>query len=418
MKAMHKLAILALAVVAIGAGFQGADPAETLKQISDFRNQKMNELRTSGQPLTAASVNAIGNEARDKAKAAVKGIDPAKIDPKQGFAWAQLFSMAEMHKEACDAATRYLETKPDAGQKYAAQSLMMRSCNALNEGHMLAMTLDAIVPPDAMAGLSLASVTAGVYAETIQKTMGLDAALKALTRVESLFPTADDFANDKDEKVKETKLGTYYNVYSSVHQTRAEMLIEAGKTADAVAALEAGLAKVPEKYARTLKAGKIRLTMKGNVAPALTIEKSYGEFKGLESLKGKVVMLDFFAHWCGPCIASFPDMKKLYEDLKPKGFEIVQITTYYGYYKRENTAKRDMPRDVEYGKMGEFIAEHQLPWPVAYGERTNFEAYGITGIPHVTLLDRKGVVREIKIGYSPESFAKFRKEVEALIEEK
>src|SRR6185503_6586623 len=73
--------------------------------------------------------------------------------------------------------------------------------------------------------------------------------------------------------------------------------------------------------------------------------RALGECKTIDELKGKVVILDFFAHWCGPCIASLPSMRSLYEDLKPKGLEIIGVTRFYGYYKTQNRAKRDMPAD-------------------------------------------------------------------------
>lgn len=406
MKMFQRIAILAIAVVAMGAWFQGSDPAALLKEITSFRAQKLTELRAGGGAVNFAQVQ---KEVLEKAKAAVKDVDPAKIDAKQGYEWAQLFQMAEMHKEACDSAMRFIESGPTAERKFEAQFLMIRSCNTLNEGHMLAMTIGEMAPPTALQGINLAGMTAGMYATTIHKTMGLDAALKALDKVEGHLSSADGLA--------ENQKPMYYSAIAQVADARSELLNNAGRKTEALAALDSAIGKLPEGNAmlRTLKAGKTRLTMMNQPAPALNMERGYGAFTGLDALKGKVVILDFFAHWCGPCIASFPEMKKLYEDLKPSGLEIVGITTYYGYYKAENREKRDMDKDVEFGKMKEFIDEYKLPWPVVYGERSNFDAYAVTGIPHVTVLDREGKVHKIKIGYSPALFKSFREDIEKLI---
>gem|GEM_PF-6042881 len=126
------------------------------------------------------------------------------------------------------------------------------------------------------------------------------------------------------------------------------------------------------------------------------------------------MILDFFAHWCGPCIRSFPDLKNLYEANKDKGLVVVGVTSYYGFYKQENAQKRDMEKDTEFAKMGEFIKDHSMTWPVIYTDKANYDLYGVSGIPHVVLIDKKGAVHKIKVGYSPDSFAEFRKVVEAL----
>ncbi|MCH8274059.1 MAG: hypothetical protein IH851_04650 [Armatimonadetes bacterium] len=108
-------------------------------------------------------------------------------------------------------------------------------------------------------------------------------------------------------------------------------------------------------------------------------------------------------------------MIQMYDDLHSQGLEIVGVTKYYGWYGTEYRDKRDMPKDDEFARMKEFMVEHSLPWPVLFGDPANFDDYGVTGIPHVTVIDREGNVHTIEIGYRAENFAEFRKEVEALL---
>lgn len=109
-------------------------------------------------------------------------------------------------------------------------------------------------------------------------------------------------------------------------------------------------------------------------------------------------------------------MIKLQSDFKDKGLEVVGITTYYGYYGQENNQARDMSRDVEFARMkDDFYAKHNLPWPTVFADRSNLEKYGVGGIPHITVIGRDGKVHSFKIGYSAETFAEFRKEIEKLV---
>ncbi|HUX08968.1 MAG TPA: TlpA disulfide reductase family protein [Acidobacteriota bacterium] len=116
-----------------------------------------------------------------------------------------------------------------------------------------------------------------------------------------------------------------------------------------------------------------------------------------EDIEGKVVMLDFWANWCGPCIASFPNLRQLHEKYQDQPLVILGITGFQGSmsnYGKEHVA--DISRERELELMPEFIAYQNVTWPIAFSERGCFDPeYGVRGVPTAVVIDKKGNVRFI-----------------------
>ncbi len=134
------------------------------------------------------------------------------------------------------------------------------------------------------------------------------------------------------------------------------------------------------KIAQGLRGTANRLGLMGNPIEIAGQTLDGKEFK-IESLKGKVVLVDFWATWCGPCRAEFPNMLEQYDLYHAKGFEIVGISL-------------DEDRDA----LDEFMKEEKLPWMQLHQNdgsgwgNENALRYGINGIPACFLVDQEGKV--------------------------
>ncbi len=154
----------------------------------------------------------------------------------------------------------------------------------------------------------------------------------------------------------------------------------------------------------------IRTGLVGQPAPELDFAWANGKFgslgatapKKLSELKGNVVILDFWATWCGPCIASFPRIRQLQKHYDGYPVVILGVTSVQGFHidtkasdpkTRRVDTKGDAPREMELMKT--FIDQENMTWSVAFSSQPVFNPeYGVQGIPHVAIVDAKGIVRK------------------------
>ena len=142
-----------------------------------------------------------------------------------------------------------------------------------------------------------------------------------------------------------------------------------------------------------------------------------------QDLQGKVILIDFWAVWCGPCIATFPHLREWEESYRDQGLQIIGVTEYYNYDwdDKQNRSMRqaELAPAAERSAMEKFAAHHKLKHPFAVmddgGELKRF--YGVTGIPQAVLVDRNGRVRMIKVGSGEANAKALHDMIEKLLED-
>lgn len=138
-------------------------------------------------------------------------------------------------------------------------------------------------------------------------------------------------------------------------------------------------APVIKEYAEIYEGMLRRQELLGKPMPIWGAELN-GKILDEKSLNGKVVLLDFWATWCGPCVAEFPHLKKLYEKYHSKGFEIIGYSV-----------------DSDLKKLNAYLEKNPLPWKILSKETTKqaelpslSSYYGVKQVPVVLLRDQSG----------------------------
>ncbi len=136
-------------------------------------------------------------------------------------------------------------------------------------------------------------------------------------------------------------------------------------------------------------------------APNFTLKSNSGKNIKLSELRGQVVLINFWASWCGPCRQEMPELNKLYSKYKKLGFTILGVNV-----EEDNTDALKIIRD------------DKISFPILFdSENKVSRLYNVTGMPTTVLVARDGTMRYLHRAYKPGDINKYKKWVKELIRE-
>lgn len=134
-------------------------------------------------------------------------------------------------------------------------------------------------------------------------------------------------------------------------------------------------------------------------APDFTLKNLNGKDVSLSSLKGRVVLLNFFATWCPPCIIEMPSFNRLYNEMKSRGLEVVAVST-----------------DRSIGDVKDYANKKGLNFQILFdGGRAVTRLYKVFSMPTTFLIDRNGIILEKFFGEYDWTDTEIKKKLEKLL---
>jgi len=154
-------------------------------------------------------------------------------------------------------------------------------------------------------------------------------------------------------------------------------------------------------FAASCKKAEEKIVSESGKAPEFTFTSLQGSAIRLSELRGKVVIIEFWATWCPPCRESIPELNKVSEKFRDKNFQLLGISV-------------DKGGDA-LSKVRDFVKEYSVVYPVMVDNGSVNVAYGVSGIPVMFIIDKEGKVVKRHMGFFPGLAETLSKEVEELL---
>lgn len=343
--------------------------------------------------LACLSVTAQADELQDKVKA----------NPNDAKA------MQEFLNREMPALIQLISADPDAAEKKLNEiSKFLESLEATDAGALQWLnrgksSLRAYRTRLALARQSLDEVLEKFKAEPNSVSALSNYYQKASSEFMSILRSDPEKAEKAINSIKEV----FAQVGDKVDQESAKKLLERYATS-------------LDSYLKRVDSAKRLLALVGQDAAELNLDTFVnGQALSSDDLKGKVVLLDFWAVWCGPCIATFPHLREWQEKYSDQGLVIIGLTRYYNYAWNEeaNRAARSQEKvtpEAENEMLVKFAEHHELKHVFGIQKDSALsDFYGVTGIPQAVVIDREGKIQLIRVGSGEQN----AKDIEAKIKE-